>query len=147
VAVNCRPFRATSSPRSSSVTRRGVHRGHPARLGRFELADGGTLFLDEVGDLSPEIQVALLRVLQEREFERVGRSAAHQKSMFVSSSRRIVDLTAAIEGGAFRQDLFYRLNVFPVAVPPLRERREDIPLWSGTSSIATRERRASRSAA
>jgi len=97
------------------------------RLGRFELASGGTIFLDEVGDLPSETQVALLRVLQEHEFERVGGSGSiHTNVRVIAATNR--DLHAAIAAGTFRSDLFYRLNVFPVEIPPLRDRKEDIPM-------------------
>jgi transcriptional regulator with GAF, ATPase, and Fis domain len=97
------------------------------RLGRFELAEGGTIFLDEVGELPLETQIALLRVLQEHEFERVGgtRSIPTNVRVVAATNRNLQESMAA---GTFRSDLFYRLNVFPIDMPPLRDRREDIPV-------------------
>jgi DNA-binding NtrC family response regulator len=107
---------------------RGAFTGaHAAKKGRFELADGGTLLLDEIGELSQPVQVKLLRVLQERSFERLGgtKTIAVDIRLIAASNR---DLESDVEAGRFRQDLFYRLNVVPLTLPPLRERREDIPV-------------------
>ncbi len=97
------------------------------RLGRFELAEGGTIFLDEIGELPPETQIALLRVLQEREFERVGGAKVIRANVRVIAATNR-DLPGSIGAGTFRSDLYYRLNVFPIEMPPLRERKEDIPM-------------------
>src|SRR5262245_20720896 len=97
------------------------------RLGRFELAEGGTIFLDEIGDLPLDTQNTLLHVLQEREFERVGGTETIRANVRVIAATNS-DLKVAMSGGTFRSDLFYRLNVFPIEIPPLRERREDIPM-------------------
>jgi len=97
------------------------------RMGRFEEADGGTIFLDEIGEISPFIQVKLLRVLQEREVERVGESRRRPITIRVIAATH-QDLNERVRTGRFREDLYYRLKVFPVAIPPLRDRKEDIPL-------------------
>ncbi len=98
---------------------------HRSRIGRFEIADQGTIFLDEIGDMSPELQVKLLRAIQERKFERVGGTETIEVDIRVISATN-KDLPLAIEKGAFREDLYYRLNVIPIDILPLRERRDDI---------------------
>src|SRR5688572_27966819 len=128
VSVNCAALAPTLIASELFGHERGAFTGATQRrLGRFELADGGTIFLDEVGELLPETQVALLRVLQEREFERVGGTQTIRVNVRVITATNR-DLGAAAANGSFRQDLFYRLNVFPIEVPPLRERQEDILL-------------------
>src|SRR6201993_5388548 len=97
------------------------------RKGRFELADRGSLFLDEIGDTSLKLQPKLLRAVQEQEFERLGNARTIQVDVrIIAATHR--DLSTMIQDGTFREDLFYRLNVFPIEIPPLRERRDDIPL-------------------
>jgi DNA-binding NtrC family response regulator/signal transduction histidine kinase len=126
VSVNCAALAPSLISSELFGHERGAFTGATQRrLGRFELADGGTIFLDEVGELLPETQVALLRVLQEREFERVGGSKPVVVDVRVIAATNR-DLATAVNTGSFRQDLFYRLNVFPIEVPPLRERTDDI---------------------
>jgi transcriptional regulator with GAF, ATPase, and Fis domain len=97
------------------------------RIGRFELADNGTLFIDEIGELPLEVQVRLLRILQSKEFERIGgRETIRSNFRLIAATNR--DLEKQVRDGNFREDLFYRINVFPIFVPPLRDRQEDIPL-------------------
>ena len=128
IAVNCAALPETLLESELFGHEAGAFTGANAtKLGRFELACGGTLLLDEIGDLSGSTQIKLLRVLQEREFVRVGgvKTIPCDVRIIAASNR---DLKAAIESGAFREDLYYRLNVFPIHLPALRDRREDIPL-------------------
>jgi len=128
IRVNCAAIPASLIASELFGHEKGAFTGALQRhLGRFELADGGTIFLDEIGDLPAETQIALLRVLQEKEIERVGGSQPIPVDVRVLAATNR-DLKAAIEAGTFRQDLFYRLNVFPILIPSLRERTDDIPL-------------------
>ena len=140
VSVNCAALPPSLIPSELFGHEKGAFTGAmQRRLGRFELADGGTIFLDEVGELLPDTQVALLRVLQEREFERVGGGRPIRVDVRVITATNR-DLNTAVANGTFRGDLFYRLNVFPVEVPPLRERKDDIPLlvWHFIQQFARR---------
>ena len=128
ITVNCAAIPASLIASELFGHEKGAFTGAlQRRLGRFELADGGTIFLDEIGDLPAETQIALLRVLQEGEIERVGGSQSISVNVRVLAATNR-DLKAAMAAGTFRQDLFYRLNVFPIQVPSLRERIDDIPL-------------------
>jgi len=128
ISVNCAAFAPMLISSELFGHEKGAFTGAmQRRLGRFELADGGTIFLDEVGELPPDTQIALLRVLQERELERVGGSQSIKVDVRVIAATNR-DLNAAVANGFFRRDLFYRLQVFPIEIPPLRERSEDIPM-------------------
>jgi Nif-specific regulatory protein len=126
VKVNCAALPETLVESELFGHERGAFTGAQAlKKGRFELAHGGTIFLDEIGELSPAIQVKLLRVLQEREFERLGGSGAIRTDVRVIAATNR-NLEKALEDGGFREDLYYRLNVFPIFIPPLRERKSDV---------------------
>jgi Nif-specific regulatory protein len=127
VAINCVALTPTLLESELFGHEKGAFTGAAQRkIGKFELADGGTLFLDEIGDMAPELQTKLLRVLQEREFQRVGGNDTVRCDVRVLAATNH-DLKAAVDAGRFRKDLYYRLNVVSVTLPPLRQRREDLP--------------------
>jgi formate hydrogenlyase transcriptional activator len=143
VRVNCAALPPTLIESELFGHERGAFTGAVAtRQGRFELADGGTLFLDEIGDLALDLQAKLLRVLQEGEFERVGASKTRRVNVRLIAATHL-NLAEAVADGRFRSDLFYRLSVFPIELPPLRERRDDIPqlVWYMISRHAKNLRR------
>jgi len=140
VKTNCAALPGTLIESELFGREKGAYTGALAReIGRFELADQSTIFLDEIGELPPEVQAKLLRVLQEGEFERLGSAKTIKVNVRViaATSR---DLPAMVREGKFRPDLFYRLNVFPIVVPPLRDRLEDIPalVWHILGEFGTR---------
>ncbi len=127
IAVHCAAITETLLESELFGHEKGAFTGaHVRKLGRFELAKGGTIFLDEIGEIAPSIQVKLLRVLQEREFFRVGGEIVIKADVRVITATN-KDLKQAVEMGEFREDLFYRLDVFPITLPPLKDRRDDIP--------------------
>jgi len=128
IRVNCAAIPATLIESELFGREKGAYTGALSRqIGRFELADGSTIFLDEIGDLPPDVQVKLLRVLEEKQIERLGSSRSTRvDTRIIAATHR--DLEKGIESDTFREDLYYRLNVFPIRVPPLRERTEDIPM-------------------
>ena len=128
VRVNCAAIPATLIESELFGREKGAYTGALTRqIGRFELADNSTIFLDEIGDLPTEVQIKLLRVLEDKQIERLGSSNATKvDTRIIAATHR--DLEKRIEADTFREDLYYRLNVFPIRVPPLRERTEDIPM-------------------
>src|SRR5437879_1285826 len=128
VAINCAAIPETLLESELFGYEKGAFTGASAqKKGRLEMADGGVVFLDEIGELAPSLQVKLLRVLQEREFERVGGTRPiHVDIRLIAATNR--NLEDSVKSGAFRQDLYYRLNVVSIEIPPLRQRKEDIPL-------------------
>ena len=140
VKVNCAALPDTLFESELFGREKGAYTGALSReIGRFELADRSTIFLDEIGDMPLELQAKLLRVLQDGEFERLGSSKTIRvNARVIAATNR--DLRAAVKEGKFRSDLFYRLSVFPIDIPPLRERREDIPalLWHVLKDLCQR---------
>lgn len=127
VKINCAAIPETLLESELFGYEKGAFTGaNTSKPGKFEQADGGTVFLDEIGDVPMAVQVKLLRILQERDFERLGSNRTRQIDVRVVAATN-TDLRKALENGTFREDLFYRLNVMPIAIPPLRERKEDIP--------------------